>query len=71
MSVGDDVYGRTLATCSAKGRDLGRGMIRAGWAVSYPETDRRYRFDELGARFLRRGIWGSRFIRPHLYRRQQ
>lgn len=71
LSEGEDVYGRTLATCSVGDRDLGRAMVRAGWAVSYPETGGRYRIDELGARFFRRGMWASRFNRPHLYRRQQ
>lgn len=34
--VGSDSYGRTLATCSAAGRDLSCGLITAG-AASYVE----------------------------------
>jgi endonuclease YncB( thermonuclease family) len=29
-----DRYGRTVATCTAAGRDVGREMVREGWAVA-------------------------------------
>lgn len=31
-----DRYGRIVARCKAGGRDLGKAMLRGGWAVPWP-----------------------------------
>ncbi len=62
---GRDRYGRVLAACSAGGRDLGKAIAEAGWAVA--ELD--YAFAALAARSARRGIWQGPFEDPAHWRR--
>ena len=38
---GIDRYGRTIATCSVRGLDIGAWMVMQGWALAY----RRYSLD--------------------------
>ncbi len=52
-----DKYGRTVATCTVGGEDIGRWMVRNGWARSYPFFSRRYVADEADARRHGKGIW--------------
>ena len=59
-----DRYGRTVATCSAGGIDLGSAMVRDGNAVAYGA----YSAEEREARDARRGIWASSFERPSSWR---
>jgi endonuclease YncB( thermonuclease family) len=56
----EDRYGRTVATCSVDGRDLGAAMVSGGHAVAYGA----YQQEERAARNAGRGIWSSRFERP-------
>ena len=56
----EDRYGRTVATCSVDGRDLGAAMVSGGHAVAYGA----YEQEERAARNAGRGIWSSRFERP-------
>jgi endonuclease YncB( thermonuclease family) len=56
----EDRYGRTVASCSVEGRDLGAAMVAGGHAVAYGA----YQLEELAARNAGRGIWSSRFERP-------
>ena len=56
----EDRYGRTVATCSVAGSDLGAAMVAGGHAVAYGD----YQLEELAARNAGRGIWSSRFERP-------
>jgi endonuclease YncB( thermonuclease family) len=62
---GRDRYGRVLASCSVGGRDLGRAIADAGWAVA--ELD--YSFAALAARAAGRGIWQGPFEDPAAWRR--
>lgn len=62
---GRDRYGRVLASCTADGRDLGRAIADAGWAVA--ELD--YAFAALAARAAHRGIWQGAFEDPAAWRR--
>ncbi len=64
-----DRYGRVVATCRVDGRDLGRDMVAAGWAVAFTRYSVRYLPQELTARAARRGLWAMRFTRPADYRR--
>jgi endonuclease YncB( thermonuclease family) len=56
----EDRYGRTLASCSVEGRDLGAAMVAGGHAVAYGA----YQLEESAARNAGRGIWSSRFEPP-------
>jgi len=57
---GTDKYRRTLARCTAGGRDLNARMVSGGMAVSYGG----YRAQESEARGARRGLWAGPFERP-------
>jgi endonuclease YncB( thermonuclease family) len=59
-----DRYGRTVATCSVGGSDLGAAMVEAGDAMAYGA----YYEEEREARDARRGIWSSSFERPASWR---
>ena len=68
--VTTDRYGRMVAVCRRDdGRDIGRRMVRDGWAVAFVRYSRRYVSDERTARNARRGLWRGRFIMPALWRR--
>jgi endonuclease YncB( thermonuclease family) len=59
-----DRYGRMVAVCHAAGLDLGAAMVKGGLAVAYG----RYAADEREARDARRGIWGTTFDPPAVWR---
>ena len=60
----EDRYGRTVASCSVEGRDLGAAMVAGGHAVAYGD----YQLEERAARNAGRGIWSSRFETPAAWR---
>ena len=60
----EDRYGRTVASCSVAGSDLGAAMVAGGHAVAYGA----YQLEELAARNAGRGIWSSRFETPAAWR---
>jgi endonuclease YncB( thermonuclease family) len=62
--VGDqrDRYKRPLVVCRIGDLDLGREMVRLGWAVS--EYGNEYRTDEQAAQADRLGAWSGTFTRP-------
>jgi endonuclease YncB( thermonuclease family) len=67
-----DAYGRVVAICRlADGRDLGREMVRRGYAVAYRRYSTRYVIDEVAAKKARAGAWAHGFHRPSDYRRSQ
>lgn len=58
-----DRYGRMLAVVrNEAGQDVGRELVRQGWAVAYGyqtrHQARRYWLAQLTARLSRRGMWG-------------
>lgn len=57
---GRDAAGLPLATCSAGGTDLNRGVIAGGWARAAPGIPDLAR-DEAAARAARRGLWAAAF----------
>ena len=60
-------YDQLMAVCTADGEDLGRFMVRAGWAIAsrrYPG----YVDDELSAKSARVGLWQGRFVAPWQWR---
>lgn len=62
---GRDRYGRGLAVCLGAGDDLGRALVRSGWAVSYG----RYGGEEREAAARGTGLWAGRFERPSEWRK--
>ena len=66
-----DLYGRTLATCSAGNvADVGEAMVRAGYAVDFSRAFfGTYRAAEAEARAAHRGLWRGSFERPQDWRR--
>jgi endonuclease YncB( thermonuclease family) len=69
--IGRDVdrYGRTVATCSVGGEDVGRWLVRNGHAVAYRDYGDDYVCDEAEAAAAKRGIWASVFVEPSQWRR--
>lgn len=59
-----DQYGRSVAVCVADGRDLGREMVAAGWAMAYRRFSRDYIDAENQARGQRKGAWVSDHPKP-------
>lgn len=69
---GRDRDGRRLAVCSAGDiADLGRALVREGYAVSDIAGDRRYLAEESAARDAGRGLWSGAFERPSDWRRRR
>ena len=62
---GRDRYGRILAVCEAGERDLGRWLVRQGYAVPYGSYAREGRAAE--AEHL--GLWAGTFEAPSAWRR--
>lgn len=67
-----DKYHRTVAHChtgtGTGRRDIGRRMVRAGWAVAYRKYSEKYVEQESAARAEKAGIWQGRFIQPASFR---
>lgn len=61
---GTDDYGRTIATCNARGLELNRTMVEHGWAVAFRSYSSDYVPDEERAKAAKRGIWASTFTMP-------
>ncbi len=65
-----DRYGRVIAVCfNSDGDDLGRMMVRSGWAVAYRRYSTDYDLEEKEARRLKAGLWGYRFTPPWEWRK--
>lgn len=56
-TLGQDIYGRDIATCSAGGIDVGREMVAQGMAWAFLKFSDAYEADQAQARAERRGIW--------------
>lgn len=66
-----DRYRRTVAVCFAGDVDVGREMVRLGWATAFTRYSDDYLDDEAEARAARRGFWGGSWERPADWRRLQ
>ncbi|MEM1104855.1 MAG: thermonuclease family protein [Pseudomonadota bacterium] len=69
--VKDSDRGRLIAQCTAGGVDLGRQMVRRGWAVAYTRYSSAYVQSEALARAEGLALWRSNFTRPEAYRAAQ
>jgi endonuclease YncB( thermonuclease family) len=64
-----DQYGRTVATCSVAGVDLGEWLVRSGFALDWPQYSKgRYGAAQRDAERAGRGIWAGSYVAPGLYR---
>ncbi|WP_347335961.1 thermonuclease family protein [Bradyrhizobium murdochi] len=67
--VSFDPYGRTVATCSVGGNDLGEWLVRKGLALDWPQYSKgRYGGAQREAEHAGRGIWKGSYVEPWLYR---
>ena len=64
-----DSYERIVAVCRGRdGTDLGRDLVRGGWAMAYRRHGQ-YVSEEAQARRLNRGLWVSLFTPPWIWRK--
>ena len=68
---GTDIYGRTLATCSVSGHDLGDYMVRSGNAIAYERYSQAYLGAQEEAQTAKRGLWAGSFLAPEQWRHPQ
>lgn len=61
---GLDRYGRYLGTCFIEGEDVGRWLVRNGWALAFRRYSNAYVQDEDYAREHQLGLWSGAFIAP-------
>lgn len=67
-----DRYGRPVARCSVGGADLAGALVRAGWALDWPDYSHgAYARDERVARNRRAGVWAGTFKAPWEWRRER
>ncbi len=69
LPISLDRYGRTVATCSVGGADLGDWLVRNGLALDWPQySKRKYDAAQHEAEHAGRGMWAGSYIEPWLYR---
>lgn len=67
----EDQYGRTLARCTAAGRDVGAEMVASGMAVAFTRYSDRYTPDQVDAFKAGKGLWAGAFQMPWDFRAAQ
>jgi endonuclease YncB( thermonuclease family) len=67
--LGQDQYGRSLATCNLGTLDLNGWMVSSGWALAYRHYSTAYVGAEEQAQATRVGIWEGAFTPPWEWRR--
>ena len=69
LPISLDRYGRTVATCSVGGADLGDWLVRNGLALDWPQySKRKYESAQGDAEQAGRGMWAGRYVEPWIYR---
>ena len=64
-----DQYGRTVASCSVGGVDLGEWLVRNGLALDWPQFSRgKYDGIQREAEHAGRGMWRGSYVEPWRYR---
>jgi endonuclease YncB( thermonuclease family) len=67
--LSQDQYGRTVASCSVNGIDLGEWLVRSGLALDWPQYSKgRYAVVQREADRAGRGVWAGSYVAPWLYR---
>jgi endonuclease YncB( thermonuclease family) len=68
-SIAVDGYGRTVASCSVGGTDLGNWLVRNGLALDWPQYSKGlYDKVQQEAEHTGRGLWAGSYVAPWLYR---
>ena len=69
LPISLDRYGRTVATCSVGGADLGDWLVRNGLALDWPQySKRKYDAAQREAEQAAQGVWAGSYVEPWLYR---
>lgn len=68
--AGQDRFGRFLGSCSIEKDDVGRWLVRNGWALAFIRYSDGYVPDESFARDRKNGLWSGAFIAPWDWRRR-
>lgn len=67
--VAEDQYGRTVATCSVGGADIGEWLVRNGLALDWPQYSKgKYASAQREADRSGRGMWAGSYVEPWLFR---
>jgi endonuclease YncB( thermonuclease family) len=62
---------RIVASCQVDGKDIGREMVKSGWALDYRHFSKgAYSSEEKAARQKRLGIWAGEFQSPYDWRKR-
>lgn len=65
---GRDNRGQWIAICYADGSDIGRAMVKAGWAMADRQQSLNYIRTEHRAKNAKRGMWKGEFEPPWVWR---
>lgn len=69
LPISLDRYGRTVATCTTNGVDLGEWLVRNGLALDWPQYSKgKYGHAQRDAERAGRGNWKGSYVEPWLYR---
>ena len=69
-AVGRDRYRRTIATCTARGTDVGSWLVREGLALDFARySNGAYTRQEAEAKTEKKGLWRGSFQTPWEWRR--
>ncbi|MEG3620184.1 thermonuclease family protein [Magnetovibrio sp. PR-2] len=71
MANGRGRYGRLISVCRVGDEDLGRWLVKHGWAVAYRRYSKAYVADEDDAREAQLGLWSGKFTLPWDWRKQR
>ncbi|TNE41841.1 MAG: thermonuclease family protein, partial [Alphaproteobacteria bacterium] len=66
-----DRYGRLIAICYAKEKDINAAMVAGGWAVAYRHYSPRYISEEEMAKASLAGLWQGSFQMPWAWRQDK
>ena len=67
--VAADQYGRTVATCSVAGADIGEWLVHNGLALDWPQYSKgKYGSAQREADRSGRGMWAGSYVEPWLFR---
>lgn len=64
-------WGRRIAVCRADAKDIGKMMVRHGWAIAYREYSSDYIEDEYFAKNNELGMWSKNFSLPSEWRKSR
>ena len=66
-----DRYGRLLATCYVREKNINAEMVKLGMALAYRRYSDQYIEEEEQARDAAIGLWGGEFIEPWRWRKEK